>query len=102
MFICIRPFHNSAYMNASLMGKCAVTDIRLMFIMGKICQFIYKSGCLPEFLHLFRTYAVNPHLEFEVRDDGTKVCIPAPLPEAVYSPLYMRNALFNSNDRICN
>ena len=70
---------DGADMDASLMGKGAIADIGKISWMGQVGELGHETGNLPDLFELVVGDAIDPHLQLEVRDDGTEIGIAAPL-----------------------
>ncbi len=87
-------------MDAALMGKSAFADIRAVFIRNKIGHFIDKEAQLPQPGDLLLINAGMSHFQYNVRDNGTEVCIAAALSITVYRALDLGAAGLDRHERV--
>ena len=93
MFIGEGVVLDSADVDAALVGKGRLTDIRLVAVMRQICQFIDKSRGGVELIDMILCLAVKAHLEYQCRQDGGKVGVAASLSVTVNGALNMVDSL---------
>ena len=92
MFIGYRIALYCLDMYPTLMGKSRPADIRLVFIMGQIGQFIDKTCCFMQFCKILSRLETAVHLQSQGRDDRSQVGITAPLAKTIHGSLDMGNS----------
>ena len=96
-----RHLAHAVHMHPRLMGERAVADERLLGVGAHIGLFINKLRKRAELLEVVRLRQAGvPHLQHQIRNDGTQITVANPFADPVDRPLHMHRADVHSGQRV--